>query len=235
MPKLLSDSDAAAVQWPEGSAKSETVLEFIGEQYRSATIATYVNISRQLLAGLATRRGIHPDGLGLWVRQKGREPDLHGHRRLRRSNIGASANAGSVYTSSASHPADRIGEAIAYMAGIGYYANLIVMSPTAYFDLVAQKDSQDRYQGLGWNAAMPGYIWGVPVAPSAALSNSQALVLDTQQTPVLDRQEAQMSFGYTGTQFTENVVTALVELRIQLAVYDARAVQVVTIPADSPG
>jgi len=91
------------------------------------------------------------------------------------------------------------------------------------------------YQGLGWNAPFPGTIWGVPTAPSAALSNSQALVRDVAQCPILDRSEAQMSFGYVGNQFQENVVTALVELRAQLAVYDARAVQIVTIPADSPG
>ena len=50
VPYLVSDSDAAAVQQPEGAAKAETVLEFQGKQLRSATIATVVNVSKQLLA-----------------------------------------------------------------------------------------------------------------------------------------------------------------------------------------
>jgi HK97 family phage major capsid protein len=234
VPYLVTDTDAAAAQWPEGSSKAETVLTFDGKQLRSATIATVVNVSKQLLSDspllgeflrVVLLYGVSKKLENLICTGTGDSTD----------QIAGFTQVGNTYTSAASHPADRIGEAIAYMAGLGYTADLIILSPTAYFDLVAQKDSQNRYQGLGWNAPMPGQIWGCRVAPSVALSNSQCVVIDTQQTTILDRQEAQLSFGYTGNQFSENVVTVLMELRAQLAVYDARAVQVLTMPVDSPG
>lgn len=87
----------------------------------------------------------------------------------------------------------------------------------------------------GFNASFPNELWGVPVAASVALSNSQCLVLDAQQCLVLDREQAQLSFGYVDDGFVRNQAVVLCELRAQLAVFDSRAVQVVTIPADSPG
>ncbi len=125
VPYLVSDSDAAAVQQPEGAAKAETVLEFQGKQLRSATIATVVNVSKQLLADspllgeflrVVLLYGVSKKLENLIVAGTGDSTD----------QIAGFTEVGNAYVSSASHPADRIGEAIAYMAGIGYTADLIV-------------------------------------------------------------------------------------------------------------
>ena len=50
VPQLVSDTDAAAVQETEGASKAETVLTFDGKQLRSATVATVVDVSKQLLS-----------------------------------------------------------------------------------------------------------------------------------------------------------------------------------------
>jgi HK97 family phage major capsid protein len=234
VPQLVSDSDGAAVQWPEGAAKAETTLTFDGKQLRSATIATYVNVSKQLLSD-SPLLGEFLRVVLLYSVSKKLENLIVSGTGDSTDQIAGFTEVGNAYVSAASHPADRIAEAIAYMAGIGYMADLIVLNPTAYVDLIAQKDSYGRYLGGGWNAPMPNTIWGVKVVSSVALSTSQCLIIDTQQCTILDREQAQLSFGYTGNQFSDNLCTVLMELRAQLAVYDARAVQVLTMPVDSPG
>ena len=235
VPRLVSNSDAAAVQTPEGTTKAETVLTFEGQQLRSATVATVVNVSKQLIADSPL--------LGEFLRvvlfygcMKKLENLICTGSGDSSDQIAGFTTVGTQFISSASHPADRIGEAIAAMAGIGYVADLIVLNPNTYFDLIAAKDDMGRYlSGVGWSAPMPGTIWGVRAVPSVALGASQGLVIDTQQTTILDREQTQLFFGYTGNQFSENAITCLCELRAQLAVYDDRAVQVLELPADSPG
>ena len=114
-----TDTDAAAVQSPEGAQKAETVLEFQGEQYRSATVATFVNISRQLLADSPLAAEFLRVVLVYGCMKKLENLICTGAGDSTDQILGL-ANAGTPFVSSASHPADRIGDAIASMAGIGY-------------------------------------------------------------------------------------------------------------------
>jgi HK97 family phage major capsid protein len=236
VPVIVSDSDAAAVQQFEGDTKAETILEFAAQQLRPATIATVTNISRQLLSDSPLLAEFVRVVLLYGCLKKFENLVCTGQGPDTADQIEGLVTGGAVFSSAASHPADRIGEAMAYMSGLGYVADLIVLAPSTYFDLIAAKDDMGRYlSGVGWSGPLPGTIWGVKAVPSAALGASQGIVLDTQQVCVLDRQEPMLSFGFVSMQFQQNVISALMELRANLAIYDARAVQVLTLPANSPG
>ena len=87
---------------------------------------------------------------------------------------------------------------------------------------------------IDWSASLNGTLWGVQTATSVGCPVGTAVVLDKNLVEVLDRAEAVMEIGYTGTQFTSNEATVLSELRSNVALFDPKAVMVVTLPANSP-
>lgn len=139
---------------------------------------------------------------------------------------------GTAFTqSSNATDADAIGEAIAQLMTIGWNANLVLLHPSTWQTLRAERADSGvgDYLAGGWaNPAAPS-IWGLPVVLSAAVPTNKAIVLDSTQCLLIDRQSVTFEFGRVNTQFVQNLVTARSELRAGMAVLSPSAVQVVTI------
>ena len=69
------------------------------------------------------------------------------------------------------------------------------------------------------------------VCPTGALHRAKgsALVFDASQTVIFDREVISLRLGFVGTQFTQNLVTLLIEGRFGFAVFSSSAVKKVTI------
>lgn len=228
-PKLASNSDSAAVQPHEGGAKSETTLNFVNEPLKIATVAHYVNASKQVIADSPLLAAFINIVMLYGVQKKLENLIVSGNGTT--DEISGLLTQGTVYSSTETHSADKIGEAIASSVSLGYSPNLVVMNPFDYFNIVGARDVNLRYIGPGWGAPAANNLWGVKAVQTSALTLGTAIVLDTSRVTVLDRMEAQIFIGMTGSQFTENACTILAELRGQLAVYDPHAVSVITLGA----
>lgn len=227
VPKLVSNTDNAGVQQDEGDAKSETVLNFENEQLRHATIAHFVNASKQVIADSPLLQSFINRVMMFGVMKKFENLVVAGNGTT--DKIAGLTVQGTPFVGTKVGIPDMVGESMASLISDGYSPDLAVLNVFDWFDAISEKDGEGRYIAGGWWVPMPNQMWGLLRAvPSAALPAGTGIVLDSQQVAVLDREQANVSIGYTGDQFKENEVTILAELRGQLAVYDPSAVNVIT-------
>jgi HK97 family phage major capsid protein len=140
---------------------------------------------------------------------------------------------GTVYAPAIGHSSDMVGETIANLTALGFTPNLVIMNAYDYFAIISARNSLGSYIAGGWSASSPRNLWGVETVPTAALGAGTVIVLDTTVVRVLDREEANIQIGFTGSNFTNNEVTLLGELRGNLAVQNPQGVSVVSIETDS--
>lgn len=231
-PKLVSNTDAAAVQVNEGDLKPETDLSFVMEILENATVASTLSASRQLLADSPLLVEFINQVMLFNVLKKFENLIVSGNGTT--DKVLGLLNQGIVFVPPAGHAADMIGDTVAGLTSLGFTPNLIIMNAFDYFKIISARDANGRYLAGGWSAASPTSLWGVYTVPTAALNSGTAIVMDTQVARVLDREEANVQVGYMNDDFARNKVTMLAELRGQLAVQNPDGCHIVTIPANSP-
>ncbi len=72
-------------------------------------------------------------------------------------------------------------------------------------------------------------MWGLPVVTSPAVDQGTAIVVDTAQLLVLDRQQPNVALGRENDDFSRNILKVRGELRAGLMIFATAAVQVVTL------
>ena len=231
-PRLVSDTDAASVQTHEGAAKSETVLEFDREQLKMATVAHFLNATTQVLADNPMLVEFLTTVLIYDALKKFENLIIDGNGTT--DVISGLITQGTVYAATLQHAADMVGQSITNLISLGYSPDLVILNPQTYFEIVSARDTQQRYIAGGWAAPRPNNLWGVNVAQSPAIGVGTAVVMDTSRATILNREGASIRMGWTGNQFIENQITILAELRGNLGVYDAKAINVITVPSNSP-
>ena len=133
-----------------------------------------------------------------------------------------------AFTPSATQLPDQIGQAIAQLEITGWNASVIILPPAVWHRVRSERDTNSAYVAGGWNNPAMANIWGVPVVPSASLTDT-ALILDSSQVLLLDRQQPAFAFNYSEDGFETNILTARAELRAGCAVLSPSAV--LSIPA----
>lgn len=137
-----------------------------------------------------------------------------------------------VYVPTAGKKADRLGELAAEMQGNGYQPNLILLNPADWFEIRSERATDDVYVSAGWAAPTPPTCYDIPVVTSPSVTAGTGLVLDTRWIEVLDRQQPTVEFSReSGSNFKQNLITVLAELRIGLAVYNTGACRYVDLDA----
>ncbi len=231
-PKLTDNTDAAAVQTHEGSAKASTDLGFTMETLVNATIAHYVTASKQVIADSPMLVEFINQVMLFSALKKFENLVISGNGTT--DQIAGLTVQGTAYVPVKGHASDMVGETVASLTSLGFTPNLIIMNAFDYFDIISARDANGRYLAGGWSAASPTSLWGVPTVPTAALAAGTAIVLDTTVVRVLDREEANLQVGFQNDNFVKNEVTLLAELRGNLAVQNAQGVDVISIANDSP-
>jgi HK97 family phage major capsid protein len=229
-PQLSSDyTDAASVQGGEGVSKSEAQVDIGLASAKIATVAHHLPMSRQILDDVPLLSNFIERLLNYGVMLKLENLLLNGNGTT--DKIAGLVPGSTVFAPTAGlKPADRIGEAGAFMETLGFTPDVVVFNSIDWFRIRAERDANQRYVALGWNV-WPGLqtIFDMQPIPTPALALGTALVIDSAQVAVLDRMEVRSELGYVNTQFTSNAVTMLSELRAGLAIFATRGVQQVVL------
>jgi HK97 family phage major capsid protein len=233
--QVESATDGASVQSHEAAGKTESIINVDGELMPLPTIATYLNLSKQVLQD--NEAAIVPflnSYLEFYVLRKLEQLVCQGTGNSTDKILGL-LYGGTAFTPTEDHGIDRIAEAIAVgLPANGYSGTLIILNPLDYVRVLAQRDSNGRYVGGGWQAGLNSTLWGVPAVSSPGVPAGNAIVLDTALVEILDREAVNVQIGFVNAQFTSNEATVLVEGRWNLAIHDKNAVLVVPLPVNSP-
>lgn len=227
----LADLANKAVEVAETSAKPQAgpTLAVISES--PAVIAAWVNITRQIAADAPQLQGYLDNRLryslkrradGQAINGDGNSPNIEGL--LNRSGILTEAPGGSEAR------AVTIRKAITTMEEAESVPEIIVLNPGDHelFDLL-NVSSAGIHATQTLTAPPSGTAWGLRVVKSNAIAAGTAMLIDPMALAVLDRQQPT---AYTtdshGTNFTSNILTLLLELRLGLALFDPDGVLKVT-------
>lgn len=232
--RLSGYTSAADYQGAEGTGKSEQSLSPQLITANISTIAVHQTLSKQVMDDEADLSSMIEMIMRTGVNAKAEREIANGDG----ANFhidGLVTQATNIAVGSVDNLADYIGQGITQMHSQGYRPDIVALDPSDWFTMLSEKKADGEYIGPGWYVPSPLSVYGVSAAQSAALPAGQALIIDSSLVRILDREQptAEMS-RETGNNFTENLVTILVEMRLGLAVYDLKAVSLVdasTLPA----
>lgn len=218
---LTTAANSAGYQVAEGDEKDESNPAFDLKTANIAQIAHYVIASNQVLSDSPALMNQLDSLLRYGVMHK-LEAELLNGAGGTGEILGLMPQA-TDFTHTATAPADRIGEAVTSLGAAGWNANVVVMNHQDWFAIASSKSTDEDYiMGSPRNPAPPS-LWGLPVVLSAAMASGTALVLDTAQTALLDREQvAVMASREPG--FTTNQTYILGEGRYGCAVFAPGAV-----------
>jgi hypothetical protein len=234
VPKVTSTTDGSAVQQHEGSAKGESVISVTGAPLELPSIATYLNASKQVINDVVGLQFFLQAWLQFFVLRKLENLIIAGDGGSTDKILGL-IDGGTVFTATEDHGVDRIGEACAIgLPAYGYAPGLIILSNLDYLRILAQRDANGRYVGGGWMAGLDTALWGCSAVSSPGCPVGTAIVLDTAMVSILEREVINFVVGWVNAQMISNEITLLAEGRWNLAINDPHAVQVVSLPVNSP-
>lgn len=218
----------ADYQLKEGAEKAESTVTPQLKRAEVATIAHHMTASLQVLNDNAGLEQQMSEVLGTGCRLKLEHQLLNGAGG--EGEIAGLLKQATVAAPVAATPADRIGEVLTALQADGWEPRLIVMHPSDWFGIASVRDTSGGYVLGSPRDPAPAALWGVPVVLSASMPSGKALVLDTAQVAVLDREsvEVEASRHHNGN-FTRNMVTLLAELRAGLAVFAPSAVRLLDL------
>ncbi|MGV8959353.1 MAG: phage major capsid protein [Stenotrophomonas sp.] len=226
--RLGAYANAAGYQIAEGDLKPEATVPTSLITVEAATIAHWVPVSAQVLADSPALdqqlRGLLLFGLA----DKLERELLNGPGTA--GTIAGLSSVAAIYTHTATAAADRIGQAGAALSAFGWVPSVVILNPADWFKIASERGAEGYVAG-GWNQPARPNLWGMDVVISSAQPAGTAIVADTSQMAILDRQNATVDIGYTGTQFTSNMLTVRAELRAALAIYSPSAVTKVSLTA----
>lgn len=230
----LADMANKAVEVAEGSAKPQAGITMAVISETAATIAAWVNITRQAAADAPQLQGYLDGRLrytlkrradGQAINGNGTTPNLRGL--LNRTGIltYAPGAAEARYVS--------IRHGIRVMEDNETVPEIIVLNPAdaELFDLsnstTAGLHAADTNGGLAQSP--PRTAWGLQQVRSTAVAAGTALLIDPMAVAVFDRQQVQAFLTDShASNFTSNILTLLVEARLGLGLFDPKGVLAIT-------
>lgn len=228
----LADFADKAAETAEAGAKPQAGPTLAVVTEPSATIAAWVNLTRQAAADAPQVRGYLDTKLRYSVKRRadgqaingdGVSPNLKGL--ANRSGIVTYAPAGAEARYVSVRHAQRLmedKEAVPEIIAVNPAdAELFDLSNSTTAGLHATPDLTQDTRGRG--------MWGMTQVRSTAVASGTALLIDPMAVAVLDRQQvtAYMTDSHASN-FTSNILTLLLEARIGLALFDPSGVCKVT-------
>lgn len=231
----LADMANKPTEVAESGTKPQAGITLALKSESAAVIAAWVNITRQAAADIPQIQGYLDNRLRYGIRRKGDAQAINGTGiapgllgLANRSGILTYAPGGAEARYKSIRHANRLGEDAEAVYEI------IVMNPAdaEIFDL-----SNETSAGLHAVNAMNGDLqgpgartaWGLTQVRSTAIAAGTALLIDPMAVAVFDRQEvtAYMTDSHA-TNFTSNILTLMLEMRMGLGLFDPAGVCRVT-------
>lgn len=222
-------TNAAATQEQEGDLKAEQDMPTETVTAAIATIAVTLPASEQVLADNPALGLFINEQLRYGVMSKLEAELLTGAGGPGRINGLVTQATVYVPTDSNATGADALGQAAAALEADGWNPGVIVMHPTAWQSIRAERTQAGEYVASPWNLPAGPSLWDMPVVTSSSMPPGTAIVMDPAQAAMLDRQSVNVMAGYVDRQFAENCLTMRCELRAGLALFAPSSVLAVSI------
>lgn len=232
--KLANYVNTAAFQIEEGQQKAESNFDMAPESANIATVAHWTKASVQVLDDEPSLGQRLLDLLQYGVLSK-LESEIvagaGGKGKIRGLIDQATVHAAPLnMDGTLMEPIERIGHAVTELKTNGWQPGVIILNPADWFIIATIKATDKQYIMGSPREAAPLMLWDVPVVLTPSLARNSAIVLDTKQVAILDRQTPTLAASREeGQNFTSNMVTLLGELRAGLAVFAPGAVLLVDI------
>jgi HK97 family phage major capsid protein len=220
-------TNAADYQAQQGDTKAQADVPTELKTAAIATIAHWVNVSKQVLQDVPMLENAIGDLLRYGVLSKlEREIIVGAGGTGQIAGLTDVGNFTALVTASGDTLADAVAKAQASLNIAGWNAGAVLVHPDTW--RLARSERADTGAGVylagSWAAPAAPSIWNTPVIQTPHLAVGELIVFDPTQVWLLDRQDAVVEIGRTANQFTQNTMTILAELRAGLAVFAPSAV-----------
>jgi HK97 family phage major capsid protein len=218
---FASGTNSAGYQDGEGEEKTEQELVAEWIDAPVCTVAVHSTLSVQVLDDAAQLQNAVSNLLRYGLTEKVDRELLSGPGTARTMN-GLLTQASAFVAASSDQPAaDKIGNAAALLAGLGYAPQIVYLNPADWFAIQSERDAEGRYVANGWANPNGPSIYGLQAIATASIPPGEALVLDPSIATMALRSGPTVEFSreHNGN-FTKNLVTILAEIRAALLVMD---------------
>lgn len=219
-------NNAAVVS--EGTEKPESTMTFDVVTGNVATIAHWMNASKQILDDAPGLQSIIDNRLryGLQLREEAQllRGDGTGDNLLGIIPQASDYN-GALIDVENETQIDEIRKAMLQVFLAEYPASGIVLHPTDWAAIELRKDTTGRYIIGNPQGRINPTLWGLPVVTTQAMNQDEFLVGSFNlAAQIFDREDANVAISNENKDnFTKNMVTILAEERLALAVYRPEA------------
>jgi HK97 family phage major capsid protein len=204
----------------EGASKPEATIPATLQTGNLVTVANHIPMSTQLLSDLPTIRQ-WVEGLLIYACLLQLEAQII---------VGASSSitgllevAPTPMTNTKTSKADKIGEAAANIALLGWNPDTVLLNPLDEFDIESEKATGGNEQYV--SPPSGGKYWRLQPVATPTIPQGTSLVFDRSQSAIFDRETIGVHIGTVNDQFTKNMRTLLVEGRFGFAFYAATAIK----------
>jgi len=210
--RYTGQQGAAAQQAAEGDAKAAVRPDHSLITQTALTIAGYAKMSRQAMNDSAELKRSIDITLNRSVATaldvalvNGATGFAGGYETL------ATASTSLVYTGMA----DAVSEGVAAMQVAGFNPDVVSLNPADWLAIVVKKGTaNDHYLSGNYLGAMPSEMRGLRVVLSPSVDAGKALLIDSSHSELLVVNGFQIEVAYSGTDFVQNLVTVLGEVRV---------------------
>lgn len=233
----LADMANKAVEVTEGSAKPQAGITTAVVTEPIATIAAWVNLTRQVAADVPQIQGYLDNRLRYSVKRRADAEVIGGNGTA--PNIRGLANRSGILTNAPAGAEARyitIRHSITLMEQAESVPEIIVLNPAdaELFDLTNATSAglhavMDSAGGAALTSAPSRTAWGLTQVHSNAITSGTALLIDPMAVTVFDRQQptAYLTDSHASN-FTSNILTLLLEARLGLALFNPLGVLLAT-------
>lgn len=203
----------------EGVTKPESDIVFELISARCPTIAHWVKASRQSLDDQPALQAFLDMRLRYGLELKLESQIISGSGTA--GQMTGLATAATAYTPATGDTGlDSVSKALALLENGGFTPDCVVMNPIDFGSLQRAKTTTNEFILGDPAAATLPVLWGVPVFKSASVASGKFLAADLQSSAALFvRQDAMVQMSDSdGSNFVQNLVTVLAELRAVLGV-----------------
>lgn len=204
----------AAVQAAEGDAKAALKPTFSEITQSAITIAAHTIMSRQAMSDSAELTGAVELTLQRGLASQLDNVVMLGSVAPAWPGLLSLAPATPTAALGDANLADCATEAAMYMAGSGFAADTVILSPEEWHALQVLKMMTDEYYSGSMFGPLPTTLRGFKTIVSPTMPLGQVMVLDSRYLELLICDDLAIEVGYIDDQFTKNLATVLGELRV---------------------
>lgn len=209
---LAANDQGAAVVVAEGTDKPLVSPTYLEVSQKSATIAGLVRISEQALSSAA---GMKTAISGVLAKSLAKGLDSYLVSGAANPKFDGMSKLAIAYTSTFAKLVDAISDGVDAMQRKGCTPTGVVINPSDWVALICATNTLGDYlSGEYLSDVTTRSLRGLPITLSESVAVGTAYLIDGSNVELRYADQAALQFGYTGNDWSQNTVTARLEIRV---------------------